>query len=49
MACADDALNTQEQQYTPGARGRVRRSRCVGDRLSLFRADGGYAVVFERA
>lgn len=47
-ACADDALNTQEQRYTQALEA-ASTFEVRGDQLSLFRADGGYAVVFERA
>ena len=48
MACTDAALSTQEQQYLQALEA-AKTFEVVGDRLSLFRADGGYAVVFERA
>ena len=48
MACTDDALNAQEHQYTQALEA-ARTFEVLGDRLSLFRADGGYAVVFERS
>ena len=48
MACTDAAVSTQEQQYLQALE-LAKTFEVVGDRLSLFRADGGYAVVFERA
>jgi heat shock protein HslJ len=48
MACADDALNTQEHQYTQALEA-AKTFEVIGDRLSLFRADGGYAVEFVRS
>jgi heat shock protein HslJ len=48
MACADPEVDQQAQQYT-AALGAAKSFEVVGDRLSLYRADGGYAVTFERA
>jgi heat shock protein HslJ len=47
MACADPAVDQQAQQYT-AALELAKSFEVVGDRLSLFRADGGYAAIFER-
>jgi heat shock protein HslJ len=48
MACTDEAKSTQEQQYLQALE-LAKTFEVVGDRLSLFREDGGYAAVFERA
>ncbi len=48
MACTDTAVGTQEQQYLQALE-LAKTFEVLGDRLSLFRSDGGYAVVFERA
>jgi heat shock protein HslJ len=48
MACTDEAKSTQEQQYLQALE-LANTFEVVGDRLSLFREDGGYAAVFERA
>jgi heat shock protein HslJ len=48
MACTDEAKSTQEQQYTQALE-LAKTFEVAGDRLSLFREDGGYAAVFERA
>jgi heat shock protein HslJ len=48
MACTDAAVGTQEQQYLHALE-LAKTFEVVGDRLSLFRDDGGYAVTFERA
>ena len=47
MACADPAVDQQAHQYT-AALELARSFEVVGNRLSLYRADGGYAVTFER-
>jgi heat shock protein HslJ len=47
MACADPAVDQQAQQYT-AALELAKTFEVVGDRLSLYRADGGYAAIFER-
>ena len=47
MACADPAIDQQAQQYTHALE-LAKSFEVVGDRLSLFRADGGYAATFER-
>jgi hypothetical protein len=41
-------VNTQEQQYLH-ALGLAKRFEVAGTRLTLLRADGGIAVVLERA
>jgi len=46
-ACEDDAVTTQEQQYLHALE-LAKRFEVSGTRLTLFRADGGMAVVFER-
>lgn len=45
-ACADDAVQTQEQQYF-AALALATTYQVTGNRLELFRADGGIAVSFE--
>jgi len=47
MACADPAANQQEQQFA-AALELAKSFEVVGNRLSLYRADGGYAVTLER-
>jgi heat shock protein HslJ len=47
-ACADPAVDAQEQQYLHALE-LAETFEVAGDRLSLFRDDGGYAVTFERA
>jgi heat shock protein HslJ len=47
VACADPALTTQEQQYLHALE-LATRFAATGDRLDLFRADGGIAVSFQR-
>jgi len=47
MACADPAVDQQAQQYTHALE-LAKSFEVVGKRLSLFRADGGYAAIFER-
>jgi len=47
MACADPAIDQQAQQYTHALE-LAKSFEVVGNRLSLFRADGGYAAIFER-
>jgi len=47
-ACLEADKTKQESQYLQ-ALGLAKRFEVLGDRLSLFRADGGYAVVFTRA
>jgi heat shock protein HslJ len=47
MACADPAVDQQAQQYTHALE-LAKSFEVVGNRLSLFRADGGYAVILER-
>jgi heat shock protein HslJ len=47
-ACADPELSTQEQQYTAALEA-ARTFSIAGDRLQLFREDGGIAVTFDRA
>ena len=47
MACADPAIDQQAQQYTHALE-LAKTFEVVGNRLSLFRADGGYAAIFER-
>ena len=48
MACADDALPTQEQQYLAALEA-AKTFRVRGDQLELHRADGGIAATFTRA
>ena len=48
MACADPAIDEQAQHYTAALEA-AKTFEVVGNRLSLYRADGGYAVIFERA
>ncbi len=47
-ACADEALNTQEHRYIQALEAASTFEE-RGDQLSLFRSNGAYAVVFERA
>ncbi len=48
MACADDAVMTQEQQYVEALE-LAETFEVVGNGLTLFRADGGIAVTLTRA
>jgi heat shock protein HslJ len=48
MACTDDALNQQEQRYTAALEA-AKTFSLAGDRLELFREDGGIAVTFVKA
>jgi len=48
MACADPAVD-QQAQHSPAALEAAKPFEVVGNRLSLYRADGGYAVIFDRA
>ena len=48
MACADPAVDQQAQHYTAALEA-AKTFEVVGNRLSLYRADGGYAVIFDRA
>jgi len=47
-ACADPAVDAQEQQYLT-ALGLAKTFTVAGNRLDLYRADGGYAASFARA
>ena len=47
-ACADPAVETQEQQYLT-ALGLAKTYQVTGDRLTLFRDGGTIAATFERA
>ncbi|MGZ4753779.1 MAG: META domain-containing protein [Acidimicrobiia bacterium] len=47
-ACAEAALQTQEQQYQAALEQATTFS-VTGERLDLFRADGGIAATFEKA
>jgi heat shock protein HslJ len=47
-ACADPAVDQQEQQYLQ-ALSLAKTFAVSGDRLDLFREDGGFAVSFQRA
>ncbi len=47
-ACADPAVDQQEQQYLQ-ALALAKTFVVAGDRLDLFREDGGFAVSFQRA
>ena len=46
-ACADPAVDAQEQQYLT-ALGLAKTFTVVGNRLDLYRADGGYAASYTR-
>jgi heat shock protein HslJ len=47
-ACADESEAALEGHFTQALE-TARTFEIVGDRLSLFREDGGYAVILERA
>jgi heat shock protein HslJ len=47
MACADDTLTQQEQRYTAALEA-AKTFSVAGDRLELFREDGGIAVTFAK-
>lgn len=47
-ACADPAVDTQEQQYL-SALGQAKTFTVAGNRLDLYREDGGYAASYTRS